>query len=397
MTTAARFAYHAVRGDGSVERGTLDAATVADARATLERRAMLALEITPVDALRRRSALPPADLALGLRVLADLIEAGLPMTRALHTLSELAPESWRAVLPDLRESVREGKSLAAALRDAPVEIPALVIGMTMAGEAAGDLGAAVRRAADVTEAGAETRAAVRAALAYPALLAVAGTGAIAIMVGVVIPRFALILGDLGQTLPRSTRFVMEASLALRSAFLPFITAVTVAAVLARAWMATPDGRRRAHTLLLGVPLIGTVRRAAGAARTAFTLAALLETGVPFRAAMRLAGRAGGDAALEHRLSQAAERIEAGQPIARALADTESATPLVVRLVQAGEESGRLAGMLRHAAKLEQQRAERITKASVRLIEPALVLVFAGVVAIVAAALLQAVYAVRPTP
>lgn len=397
MTATARFAYDALRSDGTVERGTVDATSHSDAVAALGRRGMLVLEVRAADQRRTRGSAPStADLGLGLRILADLLDAGVPVARALNTLGELTPPSWRALLLHLKESVRDGKSLGGALRDAPVDVPPLVVGMTLAGEAAGDVGAAVRRAADVTESVAETRAAVRGALAYPLVLACAGTGAIALMVGVVIPRFAVILGDLGQSMPPLTRLVMSGATAIRAAFFPLLGVVALIAILVRAAIASESGRQRWHALLLQAPALGVVRHSLGTARACFTLATLLETGVPLRQAMRLAARASGDSELTARMQGAAERIETGQRIAAALRDTRAMTALALRLVQAGEESSRLADMLRHAARIEQRRTDRVTQTAVRLLEPVLILVFAGIVALVAAALLQAVYSVRPT-
>jgi type II secretory pathway component PulF len=112
-------------------------------------------------------------------------------------------------------------------------------------------------------------------------------------------------------------------------------------------------------------------------------------------ALRFAARASGDAAVELRLMKARESIGTGASIGTALESAEALTGTVVKLVRAGEESGRLTAMLGHGAKLEQDRAERMVRSSVRLIEPALVLVFAFIVATVAAAMLQAIYSVRP--
>lgn len=397
MPAAGGFTYRALRGDGSVARGRLDAPSRADAVATLERRGMLALEVTQVRSARdRRHEIPTADLALGLRLLGDVLDAGLPVARALHVLGEVAPKSWANILPHLRESIREGKSLGVALRDSPAEVPPLVVGMVIAGEIAGNVSVAVRRAAEVTEAMAETKSAIRNALAYPALLAVAGTGAIGLMVGVVIPRFAVILGDLSQSLPASTRFVLSAAQVARDAALPAAILIALIAVALRAWTSTRKGQLHMHDALLRLPLVGPLRRATATARTSLTLATLLETGVPLRQSMVFAAQACGDAAVESRVRMAAQRVESGFSIAAAVRETNAFTPLALRLVQAGEESGRLASMLRHAARIEQDRSERATKTAVRLLEPVLILLFAGIVALVAAALLQAVYAVRPT-
>ncbi|HMC56721.1 MAG TPA: type II secretion system F family protein [Gemmatimonadaceae bacterium] len=396
--TSTAFSYRALGADGRIASGTLAVESRAEALAALERRGLLAVDLTAISAAARaRPAIPASDLALGLRMLAELLEAGLSVNKALSALTDLVPRSWSTVLPDLQRSIREGKSLGAALRDAPAEIPALVVGMTLAGEMSGEAGLAVRRAADVMESASETHAAIRSALAYPAILAVVGTGTIAMMVGVVIPRFSAVLADLGQSLPRSTQLVMAIASLVRAAALPAALFGVAAIAAWRAWTSTVDGRRNWHAFLLRVPIVGTVRAAASSSRTALTLASLLETGVPLRQTIRLAARASGDAAIGERVLDAGARIETGQRIAAALGDTQAITPLAVRLAHAGEESGRLVPLLKHAAQLERQRSDRIVRTFVRLLEPALILCFAGVVAFLAGALLQAVYAVRPTP
>ncbi|MBA2684235.1 MAG: type II secretion system F family protein, partial [Gemmatimonadaceae bacterium] len=152
-----------------------------------------------------KKALPPDDLAVGLRVLAALLEANVPLARALGMLDDLVPSSWTPVLGSITESIRSGHSLAAALSAAPASFPPVVLGMLQAGEGGSGLATAVRRAADLTESSARTRAAIRSALAYPIILAFAGSASIALLVGVVLPRFGAILSDLGQPLPTTTR------------------------------------------------------------------------------------------------------------------------------------------------------------------------------------------------
>ena len=126
-----------------------------------------------------------------------------------------------------------------------------------------------------------------------------------------------------------------------------------------------------------------------------SLSALLESGVPIATAMGYAARATGDAELEARLTDARGRIMSGQALSQALETTNAASQTTVRLVRAGEESGRLPSMLSHAARIEQKRVDQIVKTGVRMLEPMLLLTFASVVAFVAAALLQAIYSVRP--
>jgi general secretion pathway protein F len=391
------FAYQAIAADGSLDRGRVDAEDAADAKRILATRGRFTLELgTAVTRQERREALSAADLALGLRILADLLDSGLPVARALHTFEELAPRAWKSALPHIRQSVREGKSLAAALAAAPLAIPPLVTGIAQAGEAGAGIGPAVRRAAELTEAAAEMQAAVRSALAYPAVVAVAGIGAITVLITVVLPRFALILADLGQTLPASTRLVLHGATMARAALMPSILVGGTLAALWAAWSRTAAGRVRWHGFLLQIPVLGQLRAGIATARMAHSLAALLDSGVTIATALTHAARATGDACIEARLVTARDQIASGQTLSHGLQASRAATITAIRLIRAGEESGRLTSMLAHAARIEQQRTDRVIRTAVRMLEPILLLTFAGLVALVASALLQAIYSVRPT-
>lgn len=394
--TSSAFAYRAADVSGAIEKGIVDAASAREARAIIASRGLYLLAIERrLEQHERRQSISVADLALGLRMLADLLESGLPIARALHAFEELAPRGWKPALPHIRQSVREGRTFAAALASAPIAVPGLVIGIAQAGEAGGGIGPAIRRAAELMETAAELRASIRSALAYPVVVAAAGILAVGVLITVVLPRFAQILADLGQALPASTRLVISAAALVRVSLLPAGLLVVTAFAAWRAWTRTETGKRSWHRLLLSVPILGSVRRGAAAARMAHALSALLESGVAIAAALAHAGRATADAELETRIASARASVAAGEPLSRALEMHGAATSTVVRLVRAGEESGRLAAMLGHAARIEQQRAERVVRTAVRLLEPLLLLSFASVVALVAAALLQAIYSVRP--
>lgn len=396
METGTQFAYRAAHRSGMLETGTLRAESVDGARELLFARGLFPLEVRMErgpGALRPR--IPVADLALGLRVMATLLESGLPVARALSAMDDLVPPAWKPALPQLRDSVRQGGSLGAALAASPVGFPPLVVGLVQAGEAGSGVAPAVTRAAELMESAAETRRAVRAALAYPLLLAAAGFGSVVLLVGFVLPRFAAVLADLGQTLPPTARVVLAAAQAARAGWVPALFTLVVSALLLRAWTGTEAGRERWDALLLRVPVAGGIRRSAATARFCAALGALLESGVPIAPALAYGTRATGDAALTARILAARASVVAGHAIAASLEREDAATPTSVRLIRTGEETGRLAGMLAHAARLERARAEQSVRSLVRVLEPAMIIVFGGIVALVAAALLQAVYSVRP--
>ncbi len=202
MTTAglATYAYDALAADGQSARGTVAASSDVDARTKLVAQGLLPIAVRlRRDLLRRsRPRLKAADLAVGLRILADLLSAGLPMARTLELFEQVAPDGWRRAIGPMRASVREGRSLATAMAEAPVVMPALVSGMARAGEAGDGIADAMRRAATHAEAAAASSAAIKAALAYPIVVASTGALSLGVMVGVVLPKFALILADSGR-------------------------------------------------------------------------------------------------------------------------------------------------------------------------------------------------------
>jgi general secretion pathway protein F len=396
MSTAISFTYRAARHDGSIEEGGLEAESRDAAAAAIARRGLFIVGLTAGAAAGATSRLDPADLALGLRLLATLLESGLPIARALTAFAEIAPPAWSAGAGEIAASIREGLGLSAALERCSLRVPPLVIGLVRAGEAGSGLAAAVRRAADATETSAATRAAIRGALAYPALLATAGAISMGLLVGIVIPRFARILGDLGHTLPPATQLVLSASSIARAAALPAALAAVAGGAAWRAWTSQEEGRRRWEGWLLAVPLLGPLRHTLATARVTAALGALTASGVPIGTALVVAARAGGDRAIAARIMLAHAAVTRGESLSRAFAEHDAVTRPAVQLTAAGERSGDLAGMLAHASRIEDERAQLRVRALVRLIEPALIVMFGVGVALVAAALLQAVYSVRPS-
>ena len=390
------YSYRAATADGRVEAGRMESASAEAARSALAARALFPLEVRPEAAgVRSLARVSAVDLALGLRGLAVLLESGLPMGRSLAAFEELAPESWKTELPALRETIRNGGSLSGALRQSRIPMPPVVLGMIRAGEAGSGLAVAVGRAADLQESAASARAAVQGALAYPLLLAFAGTASTILLVTVVLPRFAVILADLGQALPPTTRLVLTGAHVARPSALPLAVLAVLGAAVWRRWTATPAGRNAWHGLLLRAPLVGPIRRSLGASRTAAALGALLGSGVPLPAALRYAGAASGDAWLEGSADRVRARVLRGESLSSAFEAERTLTPVAIRLVRAGERAGELARMLDHASRLESARGQQALSRTVRMIEPALILGFGAVVALVAAALLQALYSIRP--
>lgn len=389
------FTYEAARADGATVRGQLDAPTRPDAAALLSSRGLFPLRVEPVG--DRHPWRPPRPSvrarATVFQSLATLVEAGLPLEQALGATEGIAVGQVRDALGRVRARVREGASLAGALGPESGLVSGVTLGLVRAGERGVGLGPALQQAAAQLEREAESVARVRAALAYPLLLAVAGTISVAVIVLFVVPRFATILGDLGEALPPATRLLIALSTFVRRDGLVLVALGIGAGALGLPALARQQAAW--HGWLLRLPIIGPLRHGLATARVSRTLAALLETGTPALAALTIAEGAAGDAAVAERIQIARERVAEGIGLGQALAGTHALTGPALRLLAVGEQSGRVPMVLARAAVLEETNAERRLRMLVGFLEPALIVAFAGMVAFVAAALLQAVYSVRP--
>lgn len=399
--TSSTFAYRAIRRNGTEETGVLDAPSREAALQAIGARGAFPIEVTPAATPGATASRAPrmreGDLAQGLRALATLLTSGIPLARAFQVLEDLAPPTWRPLLPGIRQRIAQGESVAEALEGSALPMPAHIQGLLRAGDAGSGLALAVQQSAQLLEERAAARTALRNALAYPMMLGVAGSASVAILVGVVLPRFASLLADTGQTLPLTTRVVLASGAMVRIGFPWFLPLVTAAIVGWRLWTGTPEGRLRWHGLLLGIPVVGAIRGSRATANACAALGALLRTGVPLATALPHAARASGDRAVEHRLLAARQRIGRGEPFAAALQAELALTPPSIRLVRVGEEAGggRLTEMLEQAARIESLQVTHRVQRLVRIVEPAMILVFGGLVMLVAAALLQAMYGLRP--
>ncbi|MBY0492255.1 MAG: type II secretion system F family protein [Gemmatimonadaceae bacterium] len=333
------------------------------------------------------------ELAVTTRAAATLLAAGVPLDRALgHAVDSDAGASssarWGPAFAALRDRVRRGESLAAAA-DAVPELPATFGPAFAAAEATGALPATFARLADHLERQQRTMQALRAALVYPTLLAVASVTGTLVILLVVVPRFAALLADSGMPLPWATRLLVASGALLARGGWLLLAALVLGGVAAWRFVQTPAGAARWHAWRLNLPVIGPLERARDAARYLDSLALALANGVPVLSAMRLARRGVRNQALAAALAPAEPAVRDGASLSQAIG--ACLPPLARRLLEAGEGAGALAAMAQRAAVAADGAVQRRIAQLVAIIEPFLILVFGGIVGFVALALLQAIY------
>lgn len=390
------YEFRTVDAMGRRARGREHAPDVPTLVRTLEARGLVALAVEERAAgtSASRTAAPVA-VADAVRALASLLPVGLPLARALDVVATSAPPPLAAVLTDVRARLERGEGVAAACAAHPGTFTPAAVGVIGAGERAGDLDGAFARLADQLEREHDLRAQLLSAAIYPAVLAVAGGGAMVVLLVFVLPRFAALLSDTGIPLPPSTALLLGVSTALRANW-PLLPVAGAAVLALAAWLrATARGRRAWATVLLAVPLVRAVRRDVLAAEVARTLAMLLRGGTPLAAALDAAARTVTDPLLADALHATRERVAAGSALHAALAGERAFDATFVALVATGEQSGRLTDFLARAGVMLEQRTQRSLRRLIAFAEPAMIVGFGLVVGGIALALLQAIYGLNP--
>lgn len=332
-------------------------------------------------------------VASAFRTMATLLGGGATLDRVLDFTARHAAHSVvRAAMDAVRRDVQSGQSLASAFRSRPEVFGSLAPAMVRAGEESGTLDTALERLAEHLERGRALRAQLRDALLYPALLAiVAGTGVL-VLLTFVVPRFVAMLSDVGGTLPWTTRALVFASRAVAGywwLWLGGALAVTAGVV---SWLRDPTNRTRWHAARLSMPIVGHLEWLAWTGRFTRTLAALLHGGAPVLTALRLARESVDNASLGGQIDAAIARVERGDRLAVSL--DRVLPPLTMQLLAVGEESGSLDAMAARAADSCDIEVQRGLRRLVGLVEPALIVLFGGLVGFVALAMLQAIYSIN---
>jgi len=390
------FAFVASDDAGQRRQGQVSASDEAEAVAQLTRQGLFPSKVAEVTGrFSIGGKASRKDLSLAFRSLASLTAIGVPLAEAVRSTERLTKGPLRAALGQVVSALREGQTLSAGLAGAGVPLPPAAVGMLRAAERGSRLDAGLAQIASALERDDELIGRVRQALAYPILLLTVGLFSVGLIAGVVVPRFAALLADLGQEPPLATRVLLGvARVARQSAFLVLpMAALGVAGLIG--WAGTPAGRRTVHRRLLRLPLLGPLAHQLASGRVSEALGQMLETGVPLLTALDTAAIASANADMETRLARVRGRVAHGEPLGHALDREAALTDDVIRLAILGESSGKLGEMLIRAGQLALSDAERRIRGLVSLLEPVMILGFALVIGFVAAALLQAVYALRP--
>ncbi len=398
------FIYKALDRTGRETSGSLSAETRAAAVQQVvekslypvsvqERREPSALQPSP---LSRPGRVSQASVEAFTRELANLLAAGVPLSRALQILSREASQAaarqqWAAVHDD----VVGGMALADALARWPRSFPAGDVAMVRAGEAGGFIAAVLGQIADLRSRERDLKGKVKAALVYPVVLATLAGLVLIFLLTYFIPRFSAMFVELGGALPWLTRAIIAASELVMRYGLMILIAAALLIVVARRALATESGRRALERTILGLPALGRVVARFALVRFCRMLGTLLGAGVPLVRALRVAREAIGNQTLADAVVRSIDEVQRGAPLARSLAGSPQLFPAsVVEMVAVAEESGRLDKELVRLATAYEAELDRRLRMLVALAEPALLCIMAAVVGTVVIGMLLPVFTLQ---
>jgi len=379
------FFYRALAPDGKIRTGTLSGE---DDRAAV--RELRRQGLTPVFVgaskpsgfslrLPRFGGKRLKDLLHFTQELATLLNAGVPLDRALSITSELTDsKEFQSIVADVLRSLRSGKSLAESLETHPQYFSELYVSMIRAGEASGSLALVLDRLAEFERSRDELRGYIVSSLTYPALLVIVGAGSIFVLLHFVIPRFAEAFTRSSIQMPLPMQILLAASDFVRIFGLPAIALLIAAIVGLQYYVRTPAGRLRWDRLQLRIPLLGAALQKADTSRFARAMGTLVANGVPLVMSITIAKGILSNRILAGSLDSVAQGVKRGEGLAAPFRKTGKFPTLAGHLLTVGEETGHLDRMFDRMADIYEKDTREAIKRFTALFEP-IVILFMGVV------------------
>lgn len=333
--------------------------------------------VVSIPKLGRRKKVGAKELAVFTRQFSVMIDAGLPLVQCLDILAEQQSNAFfKDVLRQVRQNVEEGATLYAALEKHPKVFDSLYTHMVEAGETGGVLDLILQRLATLIEKVVKLKRSLLSASIYPTAVILVAIGAIAVIMIVVIPQFEQIFIGLlgpGELLPLPTRIVMGISRFLAGwGGLGLLLGIIATTVATRFYYKTPKGRWHIDTLMLKLPIFGSILRKIGVARFSRILSTLLSSGVPILQSLDITAKTAGNVVIEDAILKVRAGVERGENFVDPLKATNVFPHMVGQMIGVGEQTGALDAMLGKIADFYEEEVDTAIADLLSMIEPVLI-------------------------
>jgi type IV pilus assembly protein PilC len=323
-----------------------------------------------------------------------MLDAGLPLVQCLEILGEQEEDKvFAEIINSVRTDVESGASLADAMRKHPKAFNNLYCSMIAAGEAGGILDIILQRLATYIEKVVRLQSQVKSAMMYPVTVLIIAAGVVYIILWKVIPVFSQLFAGLGAEMPFLTRMVVAASNFVGRYGLFLIFGLVGIYFLIRRYHKTQSGRRVVDGFLLKVPVLGMLLRKIAVARFCRTLATLTASGVPILEGLEITARTSGNAIVEDAIMAVRKAVEEGKTISAPLAETKVFPPMVVQMINVGEQTGALDQMLSKIAEFYEEEVDTAVAGLMKLLEPLMIVVLGGIIGTIVTAMYLPMYAI----
>jgi type IV pilus assembly protein PilC len=328
------------------------------------------------------SRVKPKQLMVFTRQLATLVDAGLPLVRSLEVLEKQEKNpALKHALREMADAIQSGSTFAEALAHHPKIFNKLYVNMAKAGEVGGVLDQVLVRLAEFMEKAQRIKNKVTSAMVYPVVVMVMALGILSFLMIFIIPKFKEIFSELleGQGLPALTQFVMNIS-SLMTTRLPFLIVGVVALIILFKVMAkTKWGSYMLDRMKLNMPVFGVLVKKTAIGRFTRTLGTLMSSGVPVLQALNIVRDTSGNEVLARAVSQIHDAVKEGENMAPPIEASKVFPPMVVSMVQVGEETGEVPEMLMKIADTYDDEVDNTVAGLTSVIEPLLIVFLALVV------------------
>ncbi|WP_284948105.1 type II secretion system F family protein [Acidisoma cladoniae] len=393
------FRYVAIDAAGRLQRGVSEAVNEAALVQALRRDGLSPVRAEPdrgesligrIDLTITRRGFRRQDVANFTRELAIMLAAGQDLDRALRFLTEMAPNTrLRGSLEALRNAVRDGSPLAAAMGKQPKSFSRLYVGLVRAGEAGGTLAATLERLALVLERERGLASSIRSAMIYPTLLFIAMVGSVSFLLTSVLPEFVPLFAQNGAKLPASTQFMIDSGHILSAYGLYLLVALGVAGLAAGQALKRPTLRMFVDRQMLRLPILGTLAKEILAARFCRTFGTLMLNGVPLIAALTIVRDVIGNTAAVAAMDVVSASAKGGAGLAAPLSASRLFPARMIYLLRLGEETAQLGQLCLRAAEIHEEETRLSLQRIVALLVPAITIVMGAAVAGIVSSLILA--------
>jgi type IV pilus assembly protein PilC len=324
------------------------------------------------------------------RQLATLIDAGLPLLRGLTVLSRQEPTPiMKSTIATLAENVQTGSTFSETLSQYPKIFNKLYVNMVKAGELGGVLEIVLNRLAEYQEKAQKLKNKVMAAMIYPMIVMIIASLIMVFLMLVIVPRFEKIFEDMlgsADKLPYLTKLVMGFSRWMSGNILYIVAGITIFVIAWRMFASTPGGRRSIDGWKLKVPLFGDVQRKTAISRFTRTLGTLVTSGVPILQALNITRETAGNAIISDAIIKVHDAVKEGESMVAPLESSNVFPPMVISMVDVGEETGQLPEMLLKIADVYEDEVDNSVSALTSMLEPIMIVILALVVGTIVMAL-----------